>query len=134
MYLAMCWIPRGAEVFVYHLEEQLNIQSLLVEMLIASFFAVACFRSRANTVDWKGLAPKRVFVLTSRLERLRRSRWQWCSIVMLLVIVRLRQGTPLLAELTSLAMFILFLSLPASKAAQEALKGYEGDFRGRRIS
>jgi hypothetical protein len=62
-----------------------------------------------------------LFVLTDRLERLRRSRWQWFSMVLLLVLVRLQKGTPMIAELTALVQFIVFLSLPAQKTSLEVV-------------
>lgn len=94
-----------------------NLQALLIEVLLSGFFAVACFRARAGSLDLHGLAPRSLFRLTDRLDRLRRSRWQWFSIVLLLVVVRLLRGTPLVAELTALAQFIVFLVLPAEKSS-----------------
>jgi len=89
-------------------------QALLVELLIAGFFAVACFRARAAvTQDFSGITPRALFGLTGRLERLRRSRWQWFCMVLILALVRLQLGTPLVAELTAAVEFILFLALPS---------------------
>ncbi len=101
----------------------MSTQALLIEMLLSGFFAVACFRARAKTLDSMRIAPRALFVLTDRLERLRRSRWQWCSMVLVLVLVRLQKGTPIVAELTVLAQFIVFLSLPTQKPSLEALRG-----------
>ena len=100
----------------------MSTQALLIEMLLSGFFAVACFRARANTLDSMRIAPRALFVLTDRLERLRRSRWQWFSMVLLLVLVRLQRGTPMVAELTVLAQFIVFLSLPTQKASLEVIR------------
>lgn len=97
-------------------------QALLVEILLSAFFAVACFRARAESPSVHGLAPQKLFVLTDRLERLRRSRWQWFSMVLLLVLVRLQMGVPMVAELTALVQFLIFLGLPASKSAPEVLR------------
>jgi len=89
-------------------------QALMIELLMAGFFAVACFRARATTFsDLSGIAPRALFGLTGRLERLRRSRWQWFCMVLLLVFVRIQLGTPLVAELTVLAEFLIFLALPS---------------------
>jgi hypothetical protein len=99
----------------------MGTQALLVEVLLSAFFAVACFRSRAESPTASGLAPQRLFVLTDRLDRLRRSRWQWFAMVLLLVVVRLQQATPIVAELTAVAQFILFLALPSEKTASERL-------------
>jgi hypothetical protein len=90
-----------------------GIQALLVEGLLAGFFAIACFRARSGSATISELAPRRLFVLTDRIERLRKSRWQWCSMVLLLIFVRMQSGRPTVAELTVLAQFIVFLSLPA---------------------
>ena len=68
------------------------------------------------------VTPRALFVLTDRLERLRLSRWQWCSMVALLVVVRMQRGVPMIVELTALAQFILFLSLPAQKHPLEAVR------------
>ena len=99
----------------------MGTQALLVEGLLSSFFAIACFRARAESASTQGLAPQRLFMLTDRLERLRRSRWQWFAMVLLLVMVRLQMGVPLVAELTALAQFVVFLALPTQKSMGEVL-------------
>ena len=95
----------------------MGTQALLVELLLAAFFAIACFRARAEEPSFDALAPQRIFMLTDRLERLRRSRWQWFAMVLLLVVVRLQVGAPILAEFTALAQFLIFLALPTFKPA-----------------
>jgi hypothetical protein len=90
-------------------------QSLLVELLLSGFFAVACFRARAEAPTTSGLAPQRLFALTDRLERLRRSRWQWFAMVLLLFVMRKQMGAPMVAEVTALAQFLVFLALPTFK-------------------
>jgi hypothetical protein len=90
----------------------------MIELLIAGFFAVACFRARAESPGLRGLAPGRLFVLTGRFERLRQSRWQWVCMVLLLILVRMQMGAPLVAELTVAAQFIVFLALPSAKEPQ----------------
>lgn len=93
-------------------------QALMIELLIAGFFAVACFRARATTTpDLAGITPRGLFGLTGRLERLRRSRWQWFCMVLLLAVVRVQAGTPLVAELTVAAQFLVFLALPSVEPA-----------------
>lgn len=99
----------------------MGAQALLVEILLSAFFAVACFRARADSSGFHGLAPQRLFVLTDRIERLRTSRWQWCAMVVLLILVRMQRGTPMVAELTVLAQFIVFLSLPSQKPLRGVL-------------
>lgn len=95
----------------------MGTQALLVEVLLSGFFAVACFRARAESSGSRALAPQRAFVLINRLERLRLTRWQWCSMVLILILVRLQRGAPMIAELTVLAQFIVFLALPSQKVA-----------------
>lgn len=101
----------------------MSTQALLIEMLLSGFFAVACFRARANAFGSMRIAPRALFVLTDRLERLRRSRWQWFAMVLLLVLVRMQRGTPMVAELTVLAQFIVFLFLPTQKSSLEVIRG-----------
>jgi len=96
-----------------------STQALLMEILLAGFFAVACFRARAESESSLQLAPRRLLVLTNRVERMRRSRWQWFAMVLLLVVIRLQQGTPLAAELTVIVQFLVFLALPAQKNGLE---------------
>ena len=95
-------------------------QAILVELLLSGFFAVACFKARAESPDLAGLAPQKLFMLTDRLDRLRKSRWQWCAMVMVLIVVRMQQGTPLVAELTVVIQFLLFLALPAKSTSKFA--------------
>lgn len=99
----------------------MNTQALLIELLLSGFFAIACFRARAESPNIRGLAPAKLLVLTDRLERLRVSRWQWCCMVILLMLVRMQRGTPMVAELTVLVQFIVFLALPAAKALPQKL-------------
>ena len=96
----------------------MNKEALLIELLLSGFFAIACFKSRISNAH--ELRLRDLFFLAERLERLRRTRWQWCSMVLLLVFVRLQMQTPIIAELTGLAQFILFLSLPTGRQVEEA--------------
>lgn len=95
----------------------MDIQAFLVEILLSGFFAVACLRARAESPSLAGLAPGRLFALTGRFERLRRSRWQWFAMVLLLIVMRKEIGAPLIAELTVAAQFIVFVSMPSAKQA-----------------
>ena len=99
----------------------MSTQALLVEVLLSAFFAIACFRARSGSSDVRGLAPKRLFVLTDRIERLRISRWQWCSMVVLLLLVRLQHGAPMVAELTVMLQFVVFLALPSQKSSSKTV-------------
>src|SRR6516165_3576985 len=98
----------------------MRTQALLIEILLSGFFAIACFRARVQTSDIRGLAPRKLFKLIGRIERLRITRWQWSSMVLLLVIVRLQQGSPVIAEMTALMQFLLFLALPVQRQSEES--------------
>jgi hypothetical protein len=100
----------------------MDTQALLVELLLSGFFAVACFRARAGSPSIHDLVPGRLFALTDRLERLRRSRWQWFAMVLLLFVMRKQVGTPMIAEVTAAAQFIVFLSLPTHKEIPGAVR------------
>jgi hypothetical protein len=93
----------------------MGTKALLAEILLSGFFAVACLRARAESPSLNGLAPKRLFALTDRLDRLRRSRWQWFCMVLLLILIRMQIGAPLVAEVTAAAQFLVFLALPTAK-------------------
>ena len=93
----------------------MSTQALLAESLLSGFFAIACFQARAESPSIQGLVPGRLFALTGRLERLRRSRWQWFCMVLLLILMRVQMGSPLVAELTVATQFIVFLALPSAK-------------------
>ena len=93
------------------------LQALLVELLISGFFAVACLKAREQSSSLRAITPRSLLSLTNRLERLKRSRWQWFSIVLLILLARMQIGRPILAELTALAMFVLFLAAPTSRPA-----------------
>ena len=90
-------------------------ESILLELLLSGFFAVACFKARPG--DAHELHLKDLFFLSDRLERLRRTRWQWCAMVLVLVFSRMQMQTPIVAELTGLAQFVIFLALPTQKHA-----------------
>jgi len=107
---------------VYLAGGTLGTQALFVELLLSGFFAVACFRARATALESIRIAPRTLFALTDRLERLRRSRWQWFSIGLVLIVVRLQRGAPMVAELTALAQFIVFLALPTQSASGEVVR------------
>jgi hypothetical protein len=102
----------------------MNRETMLVELLLAGFFAIACLRS------WIPAAPNQkahfgdLFRFPGRLERLRRSRWQWFSMVALLLVIRLQKGAPLVLELMVALQFLVFLALPSrAEAKQGARRG-----------
>jgi hypothetical protein len=50
--------------------------------------------------------------MPGRIERLRRSRWQWFSMVALMLVLRLQNELPLVLEGLALLQFLVFLALP----------------------
>jgi hypothetical protein len=93
----------------------MNGQTLLAALLFGGFFAVACLKACVPAAPGHRLRPGDLFRLPGRLERLRRSRWQWFAMVVLLLVLRLQQGLPLVLELTIALQFIVFLALPATE-------------------
>lgn len=96
----------------------MGTQALLIELLLSGFFAIACFRARATGFANAGVAPRMLFAMTDRLDRLRRTRWQWFAMVLVLLIVRTQRSAPMVAELTVVGQFIVFLSLPTKRTAE----------------
>lgn len=87
-------------------------QLALLELLLAGFFAVACFRARSAAAGEKPTFAS-FFQLSGRLERLRRSRWQWFAMVAILLVLRLQRQLPLSIEIMAGVLFLIFLALPA---------------------
>jgi hypothetical protein len=97
----------------------MNQQNFLVGLLLAGFFAVACIRTSVPAAGNGKLSVGSLLRLPGRLERLRRSRWQWFSMVALLLVIRLQKGMPLVAELTVALEFLVFLALPTRAGARD---------------
>jgi hypothetical protein len=93
----------------------MNTHPLLLELLISGFFAVACFKARAGDTSSVAMRPRDLLQLTDRLDRLKRTRWQWCAMVLVIVAVRLQSGSPVVAEFTAALQFVVFLALPVKK-------------------
>ena len=88
---------------------------LLVEVLLAGFFGVACLRARIPAMSAHTTRLADLFQLSGRLERLSRSRWQWFSMVLVMLILRLQHELPAAIEITALAQFVIFMALPAQR-------------------
>lgn len=95
--------------------------TILVELILAGFFAVACIRTMVPATTDERLGLVDLVRLPKRMERLRRSRWQWFSMVALLLVLRLQTGTPLILELTVALQFIAFMALPTRTEVKGAL-------------
>ena len=83
----------------------------LFEVLLAGFFAVACIRASVPAAEGQ-FQFSDVMRFPGRLERLRRSRWQWSSMVALLLVLRLQVGVPLVLEAMVALEFLMFLAVP----------------------
>jgi len=90
----------------------MNLQTTLVEMILAGFFAVACLRACVPATPEARLKVKNLFRFPGRIEPLRRSRWQWFSMVALLLVLRLQGELPLVLEFIVAMEFLIFLALP----------------------
>src|SRR5271154_3357446 len=100
------------------------METVLFELLISGFFAVACIRACTPSDPGGKLGFSDLLRLPGRIERLRRSRWQWFSMVALLLVVRLQMGTPLVLELMVVLQFVVFAALPTSVLAKrQVLRG-----------
>jgi hypothetical protein len=90
----------------------MNWPMILVEAILAGFFAVACIRACAPAASEDRLNFSNFLRFPGRIERLRRSRWQWFSMVALLLVLRLQAGLPLVLEVIVAVEFLIFLALP----------------------
>jgi hypothetical protein len=97
------------------MEETMSTKALFLELLLSGFFAVACFKARAGDIGNVALTPRNFLRLKDRLERLSVTRWQWFSMVLVVILVRLQNASPLMVELTVAAQLVIFLALPVQK-------------------
>jgi hypothetical protein len=100
----------------------MDARTALFELLMAGFFAVACLRAHGPFAGDGRFTIGKFFRLPDRLERLRRTRWQWASMVAILLVVRLQQPIPLALEIMIAAQFLLFMALPARAEAKSGAK------------
>jgi hypothetical protein len=84
----------------------------LLALLIGGFFGVACIRAHAPQTPGHRQTLGEFFRLTGRIERLRQSRWQWFSMVLLMFVLRLQHHLPPSVEIMAGVMFLLFLVFP----------------------
>jgi hypothetical protein len=92
-------------------------KTALLELLMAGFFAVGCVRAHAPLQEGLKAHFADIFRLTGRIERLRRSRWQWFSIVLIMLVLRLQHQLPAGVEITAAVLFVIFLALPVQAMA-----------------
>jgi hypothetical protein len=110
----------------------MDFRPLLIELLVSGFFATACLKARGGDFNRSAFSPQEFFKLLPRLERLRRTRWQWFSMVLLLFVIRKQIGVPMVVEFTALAQFLIFLMLPvAAEGTQQVPAGQTAGRRSR---
>jgi len=90
-------------------------KTLLIECLLAGFFALACFQAQTAPPAGRAKQFADFFKLSGRIERLRRSRWQWFSLVAFMLVLRLQQQLPVILELMVAIEFTLFMALPRAQ-------------------
>jgi hypothetical protein len=95
---------------------EMNEKTALIELLLAGFFATACLRAQMPVDGDKKISD--FFRLTGRLERLRRSRWQWFAMVAFMLVLRLQHQLPLILELMVTLEFALFMAAPKATTAE----------------
>jgi hypothetical protein len=98
-------------------------QTMLVELILGGFFAVACMRTSVPAAQDGKLHFSDLLRLPGRIERLRRSRWQWFSMVAFVLVIRMQKGMPLVLEATVALMFVLFLAMPTRAVAKAGARG-----------
>jgi hypothetical protein len=89
-------------------------KTALLELLLAGFFAVGCIRARGRIQADQRMRFADFFKMTGRLERLRRSRWQWFSMVAIMLVLRVQHQLPPAVEIMVALLFVIFLALPVS--------------------
>ena len=92
----------------------------LLELLLAGFFAVACIRARAPLSPNQTATFSSFFRFSGRLERLRRSRWQWFSMVAIMLVLRVQHQLPPAVEIMVGMMFLIFLVFPVRALVKAA--------------
>ena len=104
-----------------------NTRTILLELLLGGFFAVACIRASVPSAVNGKLRLADLLRFPNRLERLRRTRWQWFSMVALLLFVRLQMGVPTILEVIVAIQFAIFFALPTRTGSVlgKGRSGYE---------
>ncbi len=98
------------------------MKMILLELLLAGFFAVACIKARGPVDSGQKFSFLDLFRLSDRVERMKRSRWQWFSMVGFMLVLRLQQQLPLALELTALVQLVVFVALPVRAGAKREMK------------
>ncbi len=101
----------------------MNERMALLELLLAGFFSVACIKCWGQFDPDEKAGFARLLRFPDRWERLHRSRWQWFSMVLLLLVLRLQSQLPLILEVTAGFEFLLFMALPAGNPLVKGTRG-----------
>jgi hypothetical protein len=91
----------------------MNVQTVLVATMLSGFFAVACVHASRSGSSPAGASWTNLFRFPGRIERLRRSRWQWFAMVAFMIVLRVQQQLPLALEAMAALQFTAFMLLPA---------------------
>ena len=90
----------------------------IFEVLVASVFGIACFWGPTEpTVSHRKLVAL-LARLSMRLEGLRRSRWQWLTMVGTMLGLRIQNQLPPAVEATVGLMFLVLLAFPVVELAR----------------
>ena len=92
-------------------------KDVLFELLLTGFFALACLRAQVAHDGGRPVQLNELFRFRGRIERLRRTRVQWISILVLLILARLQWSLSLFVEMLAALMFVAFIALPTAKPA-----------------
>jgi hypothetical protein len=90
-----------------------------LELLLAGFFAIACIRAHGRVEPGRKMRFVDLFRMTGRRERLRRSRWQWFTVVAIMLVLRLQHQLPPAIEIMVGMMFLIFLIFPVQELVRE---------------
>jgi hypothetical protein len=93
-------------------------KTVLFELLMAGFFAVACIRAHGPVESGHELTFGEFFRLSDRRERLKHTHWRWFSMIGLLLMIRLQEPILLGLEIMVAAQLVIFLTLPVRAVAK----------------
>jgi len=98
----------------------MNGRTMAIGLLLSGFFALACIRaSWVPDGDSTGRRSMRnLFRFPGRIERLRRSRWQWFALVSLMIVLRMQQQLPVALEIMAALQFVSFMAVPSRSGSR----------------
>ncbi len=90
-------------------------QVLLEELLISGFAALAWIRATGVKLSAPQLHAVALLRLPGRLQRIKRSQWQWFSAVAIMLVLRLQGQLALPVEVVGSLQFALFMAWPSER-------------------